>query len=180
MVAICANISWEFIFAFIHPQNAIQQKITMIWFALDIIILLQYFLYGRKEFKKYLSAILFYASFFITLGVSFFVIRIITQEFHDFDGRYTAFSQNLMMSGLFISLFFWRGNGKGQSLHIAICKMLGTCCASIAFFIYFRTDLITIMSGAILFYDVLYIGLLYKNSIKKGIHEPRLKLHSKV
>lgn len=175
MVAICANLSWEFIFAFIHPQNAIQQKITMIWFALDIVILLQYLLYGRKDFKKYLSAKLFYASFILTLGVSYLIILTLTQEFHDFDGRYTAFSQNLMMSGLFISLFFWHGNGKGQSLLIAICKMLGTLCASIAFYIYFRTDLITMMSGAILFYDLLYIGLLYKFSTKKRHTRPTFK-----
>ena len=59
MVAICANISWEFIFAFIYPINDIQQKFTMIWFALDIVILMQYLIYGRKEFKKYLSKKLF-------------------------------------------------------------------------------------------------------------------------
>ena len=162
MVAICANISWEFIFAFIHPQNDLQQKITMIWFALDIVILMQYLLYGRKEFKKYLSNMLFYASFFITLVVSFLIILTITQEFNDFEGKYTAFSQNLMMSGLFISLLFWRGNLKGQSLAIAIFKMLGTLCASIAFYVYFRTSLITIISVAILLYDLIYMGLIYK------------------
>lgn len=162
MVAICANISWEFIFAFIYPQNALQQKITMIWFALDIIILLQYLIYGRKDFKKYLSAVRFYTSFFITLGITFFIILTFTQEFNDFEGKYTAFSQNLMMSGLFISLLFWRGDVKGQSLAIAFCKMIGTLFASIAFFIYFRTNLITIISVATLFFDVMYIGLLYK------------------
>lgn len=162
MVAICANISWEFIFAYIHPQNALQQKITMVWFALDIIILLQYLIYGRKEFKKYLSGLLFYASFFITLGITFLIILTITQDFNDFDGRYTAFAQNLMMSGLFISLLFWRGNVNGQSLAIAFCKMLGTLCASIAFYMYFRTNLITVISVAILFYDLMYIGFVYK------------------
>ncbi|MFJ7952513.1 hypothetical protein ACIQZG_13400 [Lysinibacillus sp. NPDC096418] len=162
MVAICANISWEFIFAFIHPQNDLQQKITMIWFALDIIILMQYLIYGRKDFKKYLSNKLFYASFFITLGVSFLIILTITQDFNDIEGKYTAFAQNLMMSGLFISLLLYRGNLKGQSLAIAIFKMLGTLCASIAFYLYFKTNLITIISVAILLYDWIYIGLVYK------------------
>ncbi|MEG0450303.1 MAG: hypothetical protein RR595_10640 [Lysinibacillus sp.] len=114
MVAICTNISWEFIFAFIYPQNDLQQKITMIWFALDIVILMQYLMYGRKEFKKYLSNKLFYVSFFLTLGVSFLILMVITQELNDFEGELTAFSQNLMMSGLFISLLLWRGNLKGN------------------------------------------------------------------
>lgn len=162
MVAICANISWEFIFAFIYPQNELQQKITMIWFALDIVILMQYLIYGRKEFKKYLSAMFFYASFFMTLAISFLIILMITQELNDFEGKYTAFSQNLMMSGLFISLLFWRGNLKGQSVCIAIFKMLGTLFASIAFFIYFRTSFITILAIATFFYDWVYIFLVCK------------------
>lgn len=162
MVAICANISWEFMFAFIYPQNELQQKMTMIWFALDLIIVMQYLYYGRKEFKKYLSSMLFYASFFITLGISFLILRVVTQEFNDFDGRYTAFSQNLMMSGLFISLLFWRGNLKGQSIYIAIFKMVGTFFASIAFLFYFRTSFITILAVATFFYDWMYIFLVCK------------------
>ncbi|KOS69082.1 membrane protein [Lysinibacillus contaminans] len=162
MVAICANVSWEFIFAFIYPQNDLQQKITIIWFVLDIVILIQYLIYGRKEFKKYLSNKLFYACFFITLGISFLTILAITQEFNDYEGIYTAFFQNLMMSGLFISLLFWRGNLNGQSLSIAIFKMLGTLFASVAFFIYFRTSLITILSVATLLYDWIYIFFLCK------------------
>ena len=86
----------------------------------------------------------------------------ITHEINDFEGKYIAFSQNLMMSGLFISLLFWRGNLKGQSLAIAIFKMLGTLCASIALYFYFKTSLITIISVAILLYDWIYIGLVYK------------------
>ncbi|MEO4054454.1 hypothetical protein [Solibacillus sp. CAU 1738] len=162
MVAICANISWEFIFAFIYPINDLQQKITMIWFALDIVILMQYLIYGRKEFKKYLSRKLFYSSFFITLGFCFFIILLITHETHDYEGKYIAFSQNLMMSGLFISLLFFRGNLKGQSLAIAIFKMLGTLCISIAAYMYIKTSFFTIISISILFYDCMYICLVYK------------------
>ncbi len=162
MVAICANISWEFIFAFIYPINDLQQKITMIWFALDIVILRQYLIYGPREFKKYLSRTLFYSSFFITLGISFLMMLTIIHEINDFEGKYIAFSQNLMMSGLFISLLFWRGSLKGQSSAIGIFKMLGTLCASIASYFYFKTNLITIISVAILIYDLMYIGLIYK------------------
>ena len=168
MVAICANISWEFIFAFIYPQNDLQKNITLIWFVLDIVIVLQYLIYSRKEFKRYLSTKLFYASFILTLGISFLTMLVITQELNDFEGRYAAFSQNLMMSGLFISLLFWRGNLKGQSIYIAIFKMLGTLCASIAFFIYFRTSFITIISVAIFLYDWLYIVLVFKRKDMKN------------
>ena len=162
MVAICANISWEFIFLFIYSPDDLQRIITSIWLILDIIIMIQYLIFGRKEFKKNISIKLFYSSFFITLGVSFLIIIGIAHEFNDGEGKYAALLQNLMMSGLFISLLLSRGNTSGQSIYIAVFKMLGTLLASIAFFIYFRTHLITILSVAILIYDWIYIVLLCK------------------
>ncbi|MFJ8065189.1 hypothetical protein ACIQYS_11210 [Psychrobacillus sp. NPDC096426] len=162
MVAICANISWEFIFLFIFPNDDRQKIITSAWFVLDIIIVIQYLIFGRKEFKKYISVKHFYSSFFITLGVSFLIIIAMTLEFNDFEGKYAAFLQNLMMSGLFISLLLSRGNSSGQSISIAVFKMLGSLLASIAFFLYFRTYLITILSLATLIYDWIYIVLVCK------------------
>lgn len=168
MVAICANISWEFIFLFIYPPDDPQRLITSIWFVLDIIILIQFLIFGRQEFKKFISARFFYLSFFLTLGVSFLIIIAMTLEFHDVEGKYAAFAQNLMMSGLFISLLLNRGNSSGQSIYIAVFKMLGTLLASIAFFLYFRTYLITILSIATLIFDLIYIVLLWKLNKKRA------------
>lgn len=163
MVALCANIAWEFIFTFVFPHSGPQQLITLIWFLLDVIILMQYLMYGPKEtLKKGLSVKYFYASFLIALVCSFLIIIAMSIEFNDIEGKYAAFGQNLMMSGLFISLLLSRGNRSGQSISIAIFKMLGSLCAAIAFYIYFRTNLITILSIATLVYDLIYIFLLRK------------------
>lgn len=162
MVALCTNISWEFIFTFVFPHSGPQQIITLIWFLLDVIILMQYLVYGRKEMKKGISGKYFYASFFITLVFSFLIIMAMTFEFNDIEGKYSAFAQNLMMSGLFISLLLNRGNRSGQSISIAIFKMLGSLFAAIAFYVYFRTELITILSIATLVYDLIYIFQLRK------------------
>ena len=167
MAAICANISWEFIFAFMYPQNDLQRMITFLWFILDIIIMMQYLRYGHKEYRKLIPSKIFYASFFITLGASFFIILAMMHEFNDIAGIYAAFSQNLMMSGLFIALLLQRGNLSGQSMGIAFCKMLGTVFAAVGFYMYFRTPLITIISLATLFYDGLYIVLIYRLYRKK-------------
>ncbi|QGG50855.1 transmembrane-type terpene cyclase [Lysinibacillus pakistanensis] len=162
MAAICANISWEFIFAFMYPQNDLQRMITFLWFLLDIIIMMQYLKYGHKEYQKLIPGKIFYASFFITLGACFFIILAMMHEFKDIAGKYAAFSQNLMMSGLFIALLLQRGNLSGQSMGIAVCKMIGTIFAAVGFYMYFRTPLITIISLATLFYDWLYIVLIYR------------------
>ncbi|MGA3598510.1 hypothetical protein [Lysinibacillus agricola] len=166
MAAICANISWEFIFAFMYPQKDLQRIITILWFMLDVVIMMQFLLYGYKEYKKMIPRKIFYSSFFITLAVSFFIILAMIHEFNDIAGKYAAFSQNLMMSGLFIALFIQRGNLSGQSMGIAVCKMIGTMFAAVGFYMYFRTPLITIISLATLMYDWIYIVLIYRFYVK--------------
>lgn len=166
MVAICANVSWEFIFSFMYPQNDLQRIITLLWFILDIFIMMQFLHYGHKEFKKIVPRKIFYSSFLITLAVSFFTILAMMHEFNDIEGKYAAFIQNLMMSGLFIALFLQRGNLSGQSMGIAVCKMIGTMFAAVGFYMYFRTPLITIISLATLIYDWLYIVLIYRFYVK--------------
>ncbi len=166
MAAICANISWEFIFSCMYPLNDLQRLITFLWFLLDIFILMQFLLYGHKEYKKIIPRKIVYSSFFITLVVSFFTILAMMHEFDDRAGIYAAFIQNLMMSGLFIALFIQRGNLSGQSMGIAVCKMVGTMFAAIGFYMYFRTPLITIISLAILMYDWMYIVLIYRFYVK--------------
>jgi hypothetical protein len=61
----------------------------------------------------------------LTLLTAFFTVVSITLEFQDFDGAYSAFGQNLMMSILFIVMLYSRGSLRGQSLSIALTKMGG-------------------------------------------------------
>src|SRR3712207_6737729 len=50
LVALCANISWEFIFAFVYPHDLPQGAVNVVWFSLDVVILFQLLLYGPREF----------------------------------------------------------------------------------------------------------------------------------
>ena len=168
MAAICANISWEFIFSFIYPHKGLQGIIDIIWFTLDIIIVLQYINFGRKEFEKNISVKFFYLMFLLSMAFSFSIIIATVLEFNDFEGRYAAFAQNLMMSVLFISLLLKRGNTKGQSIYIAIFKMIGSFLPALAFYFYFESGLITLLSVATLFFDLIYIFLLYNQFRKEG------------
>lgn len=162
MVAICANIAWEFIFTFLYPQNDLQRWITLTWLVLDVVILMQFLRFAPPEYRRILSKKLLYASFLVTLMFSMLMIFGIIHQFQDYEGKYAAFLQNLMMSGLFIGLLLRRGNLDGQSMGIAVCKMIGTLFAAIGFYLYFRTPFMTIISMATLFYDCLYILLIYK------------------
>ena len=135
LVALCANISWELIFSFLYPHGPVQHPVDLVWFSLDLIILFQLLRYGPREFAD-LTKREFYAMFGLALATSFCAILSVTQEFDDWDGAYSAFGQNLLMSTLFVAMLRARGSLRGQSVAIAIFKMLGSGLASIAFYLY--------------------------------------------
>ena len=164
LAALCANISWEFIFSFILPAPSIQHIVNIVWFLLDVGILICFLRFGPGEFAD-LSKKVFYAVFGFTLVTSFCAVLLVTLEFHD-NGTYSAFGQNLMMSALFIVMLYRRRSLRGQSLSIAICKLFGTALASLAFFLYtgisHRSVLLPFLYVSILVYDLIYVALVYR------------------
>lgn len=135
MAALCANISWETIFAFITPHDAPQLYVNYVWFGLDAIIVMQFLKYGKNEFLQ-ITRWQFYAVFALGLSIAFPLILAVNYEFNDSSGAYAAFGQNLMMSVLFVVVLINREGVKGQSFYIALFKMIGTGLSSMAFFLY--------------------------------------------
>ncbi len=163
LVALCANISWECIFSFIYPPSIIQHIVNIVWFALDAVIFVQLLLYGSREFGDF-SRRAFYGLCGLALVTSFAAVLLTTIEFHD-QGVYSAFGQNLMMSALFAIMLYRRRSLRGQSMSIALCKWLGTACASLAFFLFsslsHRSVLLPFLYIAIFVYDLIYVGMVY-------------------
>ncbi|SFL22293.1 hypothetical protein SAMN03159341_10499 [Paenibacillus sp. 1_12] len=162
MAAICANITWEFLFSFILPFNPLQQIITVIWFFLDCIILLQFFYYSKRQNPTWPAK---------TVVISLIVIALllhygVAMEFHDLEGKYSAFGINLMMSILFIRMLMTQ-DLRGQSKYIAYFKMIGTLCISVlSYSQYPHSILLTMMYIFIFIIDVVYILLITNQSIK--------------
>lgn len=162
MVAICANISWEFIFSFVYPHPQPQLYIDYLWLLFDLGILVQYLLYGKKEFPKQLPVSLFLPTFLFTLIYAALLILLVSQEFNEYIGIYAAFGQNLIMSVLFIHLLLKRADASGQSLYIALCKMIGTIFPSVLFYLYFpHSYLLLLLYAGIFVFDLTYFLLLY-------------------
>jgi len=161
-VALCANISWEFIFSFIHPHSLPQIYINVAWFSFDLVILFQTIRFGKRYFNRNLPSKLFYPSFFLTLILSFGAVLSITHQFKDWNGKYAAFGQNFMMSVLFVSMLLRRNNVSGQSMYIALFKMFGTLLPSILFFIHFPSaPLLNFLYITIFTFDLIYVFMLY-------------------
>ena len=161
LAALCANISWEFIFAFVYPHDLPQRAVNAVWFSFDLVIMAQLLLYGPREFAA-LPRRLFYAAFGLALATAFGAVLTVTLQFDDFDGAYSAFGQNLMMSILFVAMLYSRGSLRGQSVPIAALKMGGTALASFAFYSfnpdYYGSVLLLFLYVAILLFDGVYLA----------------------
>ena len=173
LAALSANIAWEFIFSFIEPCQPPQLYVNIIWFSFDAIILYQFFKYGMSEIKG-LSRTQFIAFSLLSLTIGFFAVLFITYEFKDFLGAYSAFSQNLMMSILFVVMLYRRNSARGQSIYIAVFKCIGTVFPSLAFYLYqgrFHGSLfMNFLYISIFVFDLIYIVNLYQKCKEEGIN----------
>ena len=135
MAALCANISWGIIFAFFIPHDVPQIYVNYIWFSLDVVIVIQFLKYGKKEFPN-IPKWQFFAVFALGIAIAIPMTLAINYEFEDETGAYAAFGQNLVMSILFVTMLINRKGIGGQSFYIALFKMIGTGIISLAFYQY--------------------------------------------
>jgi hypothetical protein len=161
--ALFANLAWEIIYSFIHPHTMPQLVVDRIWLAFDLLLLLQYLRFGPAVRKVRIN-IGFYLEFLLAFSVTFTLLLLISNALHDDNGAYVAFGQNLMMSALFTSMLRERRSVSGQSIYIALFKLLGTLLASVAFYTqtktYSQSPLMQFLFLAILVYDVVYVFML--------------------
>jgi hypothetical protein len=171
MAALCLNISWEFLFSFLFIPNPVQRAVNIAWFGLDLIIIAQFLRYERVRRPADWSAAFFYAAFVSILATAFLSVLLVTREFANWAGYYTAFGQNLLMSILFIRMLLDRKDLAAQSLYIGAAKMIGTFCASLIVFCYIPNSALTVFfAWAILFFDLAYIALYIRKSRQLGIN----------
>jgi hypothetical protein len=161
--AMCANICWEFYFGFVQPTPAPQVFVNRVWFLFDVVILAQYVRYRRTDYPPNLSPRWFAPMLGLMLAVTFGLVVLISREFDDPHGRYTAFGGNLLMSILFITMLLRRNSLAGQSLAIALCKMLGTAVVSVGFAVVEPPRLLlSFLSVAIFVFDLIYVVAVYR------------------
>jgi len=162
MLALCANLSWEFIFSFVYPHPQPQLYIDYLWLLFDLGILAQYLRFWQRDFPAHLPRKWFYPTFCLSLVLSALFILELSREFGDYIGIYAAFAQNLLMSVLFVRMLLKRNSSRGQSLYIAASKLLGTLFPSVLFYLYFPgSRLLLLLYFSILVFDLAYFMLLY-------------------
>lgn len=174
IVALSANLAWEFWYTFIelppHPdptKHTAQFVVNFVWFVFDLAILWQTLRYGPRQFA-WLGQAGFYAMFALALSITGASVILLNKEFHDVFGVRASFVQNLMMSGLFLGMLNARRSTAGQSVGIALSKLGGTFLAALGVLlyppapIYRHSVLLPFLYVAILVLDLLYTGLVWR------------------
>ena len=165
IAALGLNIAWEWTYA-VHDLSTnpqLQAWVNLVWALADVLIVVTFFRYGRRELPAFVSRPLFVAWGVAILVTSFLIQWLFIAEFGLVGNKaaaYSAFLQNLLMSGLFIAMFVARRGPRGQSLVIAIAKWLGTLAPTILLG-FFTGSLFVIGVGMLCtVFDLAYIGLL--------------------
>lgn len=163
--ALAANITWEGIYSITGLSSSmdVQSIVNLLWFMLDIVMLVLFVKYAKKEWNPDLKSWTFYAWTILGVVAMFFVqISFIAQfgnENHQ-AAQYSAFIQNLLMSILFIVMLSKRKSSQGQSMLLAVAKWIGTLAPTITMGI-MTTNYVVLACGVFCtVYDVLYIILL--------------------
>ncbi|CAN7555654.1 hypothetical protein LJR078_004122 [Arthrobacter sp. LjRoot78] len=163
--ALALNFAWEAIYASRSVATAlsVQGVFNIVWALADVAILYTFFRFGRAELPAWVTRKLFLA-WALLLGVTALAVQLLFVAEFGWDAapRYSAFLQNLLMSGLFIAMFVARGGARGQSLLIAVAKWIGTLAPTIVFGWYTYSPLILGVGALCSVFDLVYIGLMLR------------------
>jgi hypothetical protein len=178
MLCIALNLSWELIYAAIFRfPDSIIDYLRWAWLLLDIVIAYQLVRYGRKWQNTPLMVKYFYPVAVILFVSTFLGQLAFHYSFGDTWGMTDAYLINLIMSMLFIWMFFGRGGAAGQSLGVAWTKMLGTGILSAAscFTItnWLQSCFLVYLFISIFILDVIYILLLHAD-LRKGVDPAKI------
>jgi hypothetical protein len=164
LAALALNFAWESMYA-VHGLVGtpdIQTGINIVWALLDLVIIVSFFRFGRAEFPT-LTGRVFVGWGVLVYAASYVVQWMFIGEFGWLKAsEFSAFLQNLLMSGLFIAMFMARRGPRGQSLTIAVAKWIGTLASTILFSVYFHQSFALGIGLLCSVFDLLYVGLLWQ------------------
>ena len=161
--ALALNFAWEVLYASRAVATGIsaQGVFNIVWGLADVAIVVTFVKFGRAELPPWVSRRLFLGWALLLALTAFTVQWLFVVEFGWTDAsRYSAFLQNLLMSGLFIAMFAARAGIRGQSLLIGVAKWIGTLAPTVAFGWLGGSPLILGLGGLCSIFDLAYIGLL--------------------
>ena len=163
-VALALNIAWESTYAgrgLAISDPSVQTFINVAWGFADVVIVYTFLRYGRRELPSFVSRPMFVTWAVLIFAAAYVIQWLFIVEFGWGEApKYSAFLQNLLMSGLFIGMFVARQGPRGQSIVIAVAKWIGTLAPTILFGALAGSAFILGVGLLCSVFDLAYIGLL--------------------
>ncbi|NEM06205.1 hypothetical protein [Geodermatophilus normandii] len=163
VAALALNMAWESIYSVwgLANEPGLQAWVNVVWALADLVIVATFVRYGRAEFPSWVTRTVFAWGTAGLFATAFVVQWALVAEFgFPQAARYSAFLQNLLMSGLFIAMFVARGGPRGQSMTIAVAKWIGTAAPTIVFGVHEDSPFVLTIGILCSVVDVAYIALL--------------------
>lgn len=183
LAALAVNFAWEVMWGFILPDKPPMGMINKIWAIVDVLIVLQFLVYAPRRMPDILPKGLFHPLTAMVFALAFGVVVYGSYEFRDWElgGAYMAYLDNLMMSALFVGWALYREDVEGQSMWVAICKLLGTATISVAQYeinevVHGGSPFLLWLFFACGILDALYCWLLWRRMTRLGIANPLRRL----
>lgn len=167
VAALALNFAWETTYAFYEFHNSgvtAQAVVNVVWAVADVVIVYTYLRYGRAELPGFVTRPAFAVWSVLVFASAFAVQWLFVAHFGTHEAsRYSAFLQNLLMSGLFIALYAGRRGRRGQSLVIAVAKWLGTLAPTFLFGVLEDAPFILGLGLLCAVFDLAYVALLARD-----------------
>jgi hypothetical protein len=165
LAALALNFAWETTYTVrdLMGPMSLQGYVNLVWALADLVIVYTFFAFGRAELPRFVTRQMFALWGALVFGASYAVQWLFLAEFGERDAaRYSAFLQNLLMSGLFIAMLMARRGLRGQTLTIAVAKWLGTLAPTILFGVLDSEPFIIGIGILCSVFDLVYIGLVLR------------------
>ncbi|WP_455682053.1 transmembrane-type terpene cyclase [Streptomyces virginiae] len=167
VAALALNFAWEATYAVLEFREGLspQGVVNVVWATADVVIIWTYLRFGRDGLPGFVTRPLFagWSALLFTTGFAVQWLFLAHFGMHDAT-RYSAFLQNLLMSGLFVAMYAARQGPQGQSLTIGIAKWLGTLAPTLLFGVIEDAPFILGLGILCSLFDLAYIGLLLRGT----------------
>lgn len=125
--ALCMNLAYEFVFGFVHPLASPANYVNIVWFLVDLAIAAQFLRHGRRALPEHFPKRLFLPAVAVCLSMAIGASLAVTADVGLLRGNsYLGWGGEFLLSACFLDWIQRREGVAGQSLWIALTRMIGT------------------------------------------------------
>lgn len=126
-VALCPNLAYELTYGLIEPNVPPLHIANIVWFVVDLVIAAQYLRYGRRELSALVPGWLFVPRFLVITGLWVAAAIALTRDLGlQVGNSYLGWGCQIILSGAYLSMLTARPGVEGQSIYIALARLLGS------------------------------------------------------